>query len=52
MAKGLAFGRNHGHRVTQISKKNKRVKPSSRKGKLGHRTKFVRQIIRELCGIT
>ena len=47
---GLAFGRNHGHKVTQISKKDRRAKPSRRKGNLGKRTKFVREVIREISG--
>ncbi len=47
---GLAFGMNKGHKVNKISKKNRRRKPSNRKGKLGKRTKFVREVIREICG--
>jgi len=36
--------------VNTIRKKDRRKKPSNRKGRLGNRTKFVRQIIREICG--
>lgn len=49
---GLAFGRNPGHKVNVISKNARREKPSRRKGRLGSRTKFVREIIREICGFS
>ena len=42
MAKGQAFGREHGHQVNTIAKKNMRERPSRRKGKQGQRTQFVR----------
>jgi large subunit ribosomal protein L36e len=38
--------------VTIINKKDRRPRAASRKGKLGTRTKFVRQVIREICGFT
>ncbi|XP_003369234.1 60S ribosomal protein L36 [Trichinella spiralis] len=43
----LAVGLNKGHKVTPYKK---RIKPSSRKGKLHKRVKFVRDLIREVCG--
>jgi|ETNmetMinimDraft_15_1059895.scaffolds.fasta_scaffold17640_1 large subunit ribosomal protein L36e len=49
---GLSFGRNKGHKVNTISKKDRRSKPSNRKGRLGKRTKFVREVIREICGFS
>ncbi len=49
---GLAFGLNKGHKVNTISKKDRRSKPSQRKGKLGRRTAFVREVVREICGFT
>ena len=44
MARGTCFGvkKDRGHVVTTINKNKRRVKPSSRKGKLGRRTKLVR----------
>ena len=49
---GLAFGRNRGTKVNTINKQDRRAKPSRRKGKLGTRTKMVREVIREMCGFT
>ncbi|KRZ72715.1 60S ribosomal protein L36, partial [Trichinella papuae] len=43
----LAVGLNKGHKVTPYKK---RIKPSSRKGKLHKSVKFVRDLIREVCG--
>ncbi|KRY08680.1 60S ribosomal protein L36 [Trichinella patagoniensis] len=43
----LAVGLNKGHKVTPYKK---RIKPSSRKGKLHKKVKFVRDLIREVCG--
>ena len=47
---GLAFGCNPGHKVNTISKKDRRARPSRRKGHCGKRTKAVRDIIRSLVG--
>ncbi|OZJ03382.1 hypothetical protein BZG36_04486 [Bifiguratus adelaidae] len=44
---GLAVGINKGHITTRRELK---VKPSYKKGKLGNRTKFVRDLVREVCG--
>jgi large subunit ribosomal protein L36e len=49
---GLAWGRNKGHKVNVIAKKDRRKKPSNRKGRLGQRTAFVREVIREICGFS
>ena len=49
-ATGLAFGRNPGHKVNTIKKADRRERPSRRKGKQGKRTKFVRELIREMTG--
>eukprot|EP00355_Strombidium_rassoulzadegani_P001266 CAMPEP_0168613010 /NCGR_PEP_ID=MMETSP0449_2-20121227/3220_1 /TAXON_ID=1082188 /ORGANISM="Strombidium rassoulzadegani, Strain ras09" /LENGTH=102 /DNA_ID=CAMNT_0008653609 /DNA_START=71 /DNA_END=379 /DNA_ORIENTATION=- len=45
---GIAVGVGKGHTVTS---KDKAVKPSTRKGALGKRVKFVRSIVREVCGL-
>lgn len=47
VASGLARGLNKGHKVT---KKERVQKPVEKKGKLGKRTKFVRDLIREVVG--
>ncbi|KII61438.1 60S ribosomal protein L36 [Thelohanellus kitauei] len=43
----FAVGFNKGHKVTKLEK---RVKPSHRKGVAGKRLKFVRDIIKEVTG--
>ena len=35
MAKGLAFGPDKGHVITEVPKKQRRARPSRRKGRLG-----------------
>ncbi|KAI5069184.1 hypothetical protein GOP47_0015485 [Adiantum capillus-veneris] len=45
---GLAVGSNKGHVVT---KRELPARPSSRKGKTGTRTSFVRKLIREVVGL-
>uniref|UniRef100_A0A061RDN2 Large subunit ribosomal protein L36e n=1 Tax=Tetraselmis sp. GSL018 TaxID=582737 RepID=A0A061RDN2_9CHLO len=45
---GIAVGIGKGHKVTS---KEQRAKPSYRKGKLGKRVKFVRSVVREVCGL-
>merc|ERR1711937_184885 len=47
VASGLAAGLNKGF-ITQ--KRAKISKPASRKGKLGRRVKFVREVVREVAG--
>ena len=47
---GMAFGRDRGHKVNVIKKKDRRERPSRRKGRLGQRTAFVRSVIKEICG--
>eukprot|EP00128_Syssomonas_multiformis_P009563 Colp12_sorted_trinity150504_noHs@17508 len=44
---GLAFGANKGFQVT---KREKVVRPSLKKGALGKRVKFVRDVVREVSG--
>eukprot|EP00544_Gedaniella_sp_CCMP2646_P002193 CAMPEP_0202506626 /NCGR_PEP_ID=MMETSP1361-20130828/50739_1 /ASSEMBLY_ACC=CAM_ASM_000849 /TAXON_ID=210615 /ORGANISM="Staurosira complex sp., Strain CCMP2646" /LENGTH=95 /DNA_ID=CAMNT_0049140655 /DNA_START=19 /DNA_END=302 /DNA_ORIENTATION=+ len=44
---GIAVGFKKGHIVT---KRAKRVRPSQRKGKLGARTKLVREVVRSVAG--
>jgi large subunit ribosomal protein L36e len=46
----IAFGKNKGHKVTKIQAK--RARPASNKGKLGKRTKLVRQVISQVAGIS
>jgi len=48
--KNLAIGLNKGHVVTKIKKSFKETRPSYRKGKLGKRTAFVREVIKEVTG--
>uniref|UniRef100_A0A5S6QGU8 60S ribosomal protein L36 n=1 Tax=Trichuris muris TaxID=70415 RepID=A0A5S6QGU8_TRIMR len=43
----IAVGPNKGHKVTKLPK---RKKPSNHKGKLNKRVKFVRDVVREVCG--
>ena len=45
---GLPTGKNHGHIVTPHTAP---VKPSRRKGALSKRSAFVRDLIREVCGL-
>mmetsp|Transcript_6853 Transcript_6853/g.20842 ORF Transcript_6853/g.20842 Transcript_6853/m.20842 type:complete len:96 (+) Transcript_6853:103-390(+) len=44
---GIAVGLNKGHGVT---KRELPVKPSSRKGKSSEKVRFVRKVVREVCG--
>ncbi|KAI8929371.1 ribosomal protein L36e [Entophlyctis helioformis] len=44
---GLAVGLNHGHQTTR---KELAVKPVQRKGVITKRTKFVRDLVREVAG--
>ncbi|KAF0853154.1 60S large subunit ribosomal protein eL36 (rpL36) [Andalucia godoyi] len=46
---GLAVGFNSGHITTQIAVA---PKPSNRKGALSQKTRFVREVIREVSGFT
>ncbi|KAJ3108517.1 60S ribosomal protein L36 [Phlyctochytrium bullatum] len=46
-ASGIFVGLNKGHQTT---KRTLKEKPSSRKGRLGKRTKFVRDLVREVVG--
>ena len=48
--KNLAIGINKGHVVTKIKRSDKLARPSYRKGKLGKRTAFVRDVVQEVCG--
>ncbi|BFZ53626.1 60S ribosomal protein L36 [Savitreella phatthalungensis] len=45
---GLPIGKDHGH-ITTIHKAP--VKPSRRKGALSKRSAFVRDLVREVCGL-
>lgn len=45
----IAIGKNKGHKTTKIQAK--RAKPASAKGKIGKRTKLVRQIISQVSGV-
>ncbi|DBB14216.1 hypothetical protein WJX82_011626 [Trebouxia sp. C0006] len=45
---GLAAGLNKGHVVT---KRDKKVKPSHSKGKLGKRTRLIREVVRDVAGL-
>jgi len=47
LSSGIAVGLHKGHKVT---KRKKVPRPSSRKGHLGPRTKFVREVIRDVAG--
>ena len=50
----IAIGQHKGHPVNKFKlpeKKAKKVKPSTRKGVSGKRTRFVRQVINEACGV-
>eukprot|EP00301_Raphidiophrys_heterophryoidea_P004979 c12124_g1_i1.p1 GENE.c12124_g1_i1~~c12124_g1_i1.p1 ORF type:complete len:100 (+),score=17.44 c12124_g1_i1:51-350(+) len=44
---GIAVGPNHGHKTNQRELK---AKPSNLKGRLSKHMKFVRSIVREVCG--
>jgi len=48
--KNLAIGINKGHVVTKIKRSFTETRPSYRKGKLGKRTAFVRDVIQEVTG--
>ncbi|CDW61161.1 Ribosomal L36e domain containing protein [Trichuris trichiura] len=43
----IAVGLNKGHKVTKLPRHKK---PSNTKGRLNKRVKFVRDIVREICG--
>lgn len=45
----IALGKNKGHKTTKLQ--SKRAKPVSSKGKIGKRTKLVRQIISQVSGV-
>ena len=45
----IAIGKNKGHPTTKIQ--SKRVRPVSRKAKLGKRTKIIRQVVSEVSGV-
>merc|ERR1711874_274494 len=49
--KNLPLGIHKGYVVTKIKKAAKETRPSYRKGKLGKRTAFVRDVIREVAGV-
>ncbi|XP_003388843.1 PREDICTED: 60S ribosomal protein L36-like [Amphimedon queenslandica] len=44
----MCVGLKKGKKVTPIAKK---TRPSSMKGRLGKRVKFVREIVKEVCGL-
>lgn len=46
---GLAWGPNKGHVIEPLPK---RERPSEKKGKLGVKVKFARDVIRDVCGYT
>ncbi|MCL4113969.1 UNVERIFIED_CONTAM: hypothetical protein GTU68_027007 [Idotea baltica] len=45
----IAVGKNKGHPTTKIQK---RARPGASKGKLGKRTKMIRQVINEVSGVS
>ena len=48
--KNLAIGLHKGYVVTKIKKHAKESRPSYRKGTLGKRVNFVREVVREVAG--
>ena len=48
--KNLAIGINKGFVVTKIKKLPKETRPSYRKGKLGKRVAFIREVVQEVTG--
>lgn len=46
----IAIGKNRGHKTTKIQ--SKKARPGSNKGRLGKRTKLVRQVINQVAGIS
>lgn len=45
----IAIGKNKGHSTTKIQR---RARPVASKGKLGKRTKVIRQVINEVSGVS
>ena len=52
MAKGQIMGLNKGHIVTKIHQKKIKPRVSHKKGKLGERVRFIREVIREVTGLS
>ena len=49
---GIFVGLNKGFIITKPKVKTRSLKQSYKKGKLGKRVKMIREIIREVCGLT
>ena len=49
---GFFVGLNKGFIVTKPKVNTRKLKPSYKKGKLGKRVKMVREVIREVCGLS
>ncbi|XP_046571211.1 60S ribosomal protein L36-like [Haliotis rubra] len=45
----MAIGRSKGHRVTKIEG-GRKVRPTRRKGRMTKKTKFIRDLVREVVG--